>query len=71
MMIDLKTARVYRGYTQQQLADLLNVNRCTVVSWERGHKKITERNFLKCCVVLNINRRNLIVGNVTMSLHKQ
>lgn len=38
----LKELRIERGLTQQQLADCLDVDRTTVMKWERGER---ETNF--------------------------
>ena len=38
----LKELRIERGLTQQQLADYLDVDRTTVMKWERGER---ETNF--------------------------
>ena len=38
----LKELRIEKGLTQQQLADILKVDRTTVMKWERGER---ETNF--------------------------
>jgi len=45
-MDDKHPIRVYReakGLTQAQLADMLSVNRTTVVRWEMGRQKVDRR----------------------------
>lgn len=36
MSMSLKAARVDVGLTQQDLADMVNVNKKTIISWENG-----------------------------------
>ena len=38
----LKELRIYKGLTQKQLADILKVDRTTVMKWETGER---ETNF--------------------------
>ena len=35
---ELRRLRIKSGYSQQQLADLLHVDRSTLANWERGHR---------------------------------
>ena len=39
MRISLKAARVNKGLTQSELAEMVGVTKCTVGSWEKGKTK--------------------------------
>lgn len=46
----LKELRLEKGLTQQQLADILKVDRTTVMKWETGER---ETNFLMLVKIAN------------------
>lgn len=55
-MIDLKTARKEKGYTQQQLADKAGVKRTTISNLEIGtSKEPRTKNAKKIAEVLGID----------------
>lgn len=43
----MKQYRKKNHYTQQQLADLMGVWKCTVTNWEKGYTRITKKNYLR------------------------
>ena len=56
----IKNARLKKGYTQSQLADLLNVSNKTISKWETGfpNKKILRNSpCLPACKQKNIATR--------------
>ena len=57
----IKNARLKKGYTQSQLADLLNVSNKTISKWETGVSQ-TKGNWGTTCVYLFANKRILLLG---------
>lgn len=53
MRITLKAARVNAGYTQGQAANILGVDRGTLIKWERGDTKPTYDKCLEMADLYN------------------
>lgn len=51
----IRQHRQQQGLTQQQLAKLVNVNRKTVISWEKGEFYPKGPNLIKLNEVLGVN----------------
>lgn len=47
MKLSLKAARTQAGFSQEDIAKMLNVSTSTVSNWEKGVVDITARNLYK------------------------
>lgn len=56
----LKTERTKRGYTQQQIADILNVSRVAYTLYENGKNTPTTDNILKLAELYNVSTDYLL-----------
>lgn len=61
----LRNLRLERGLSQQQLAELLFVDRSTIASWETGRRVPDIATFNKISQALNVDFSSLISGQVT------
>ena len=59
--ITLKAARVSKGWTQEQLADLLGVSRSTVLKWENGQGDMRPVYFLAFCNLTGFDKDDIIL----------
>lgn len=57
--VSIKEARQRRGYTQQQLADRMNVSRSCIANWEKGTRVINVVDVLTLCDILNVKASEL------------
>jgi transcriptional regulator with XRE-family HTH domain len=71
-MVDLKeigkriqNRRKQQGYTQEQLADLMNVSIQMVSNLERGNKAIRIDNLIHLCQILNVSTDYILTGKET------
>ena len=55
--------REKRGYTQQQLADTLEIGRDAVSKWERGINTPCRKHRQKLCRILNCTEAELTAGD--------
>ncbi|MDB6212472.1 helix-turn-helix transcriptional regulator [Gemella haemolysans] len=56
MKVTLKAARVNSGYTQREVADLLDKNVSTIINWENGNgKNINWFDFQRLCKLYNVS----------------
>ena len=56
MKVTLKAARVNSGYTQREVADLLNKNVSTIINWENGNgRNINWFDFQRLCKLYNVS----------------
>lgn len=53
--IIFKKHRKEKGYSQQYVADAMNVSKATVCNWENGNRKMFAYQFIDLCDVLGIN----------------
>lgn len=58
----LYTKRKERGYTQEKLAELMDVTPQTISYAESGKKAMRAENIVKACRVLNISADYLLMG---------
>lgn len=56
----LKELRQKKGLTQQEIADLLNVNRVTYTNWEKGKREPNFETLLKLAFELNTTTSYLL-----------
>lgn len=61
----IKTLRAGAGYTQKDIADLLNVTDKAVSKWERGLSVPDISIIIKLAQLLNVDVDNLLEGNIT------
>jgi len=57
---NLRQLRLKKGYTQAELATLLNIDRTTLTKYERG---LTEPDFLRLkliCEILNVDYNTIL-----------
>lgn len=59
---NLKSARKSKGLTQQQLADLLRLDRSAIAHYEKGTAMPHARNIQKLCNILEITFDELFNG---------
>ena len=59
---NLKNARKSKGLTQQQLADLLRLDRSAVAHYEKGTVMPHARNIQKLCDILELTFDELFNG---------
>lgn len=52
--ITIKAARVNAGLTQQEVADLINVGRTSVINWEMGHTSPSVEKAEAFCKACNV-----------------
>lgn len=62
---NLYTLRKYKGISQEQLAELVDVSRQSVSKWELGESYPTVENIFKLCNVFNCKINELINENLT------
>lgn len=58
----IKNARLKKGYTQSQLADLLNVSNKTISKWETGICLPDVSVYLELCKILDISINEFLAG---------
>lgn len=51
----LKELRLKKGLTQQQIADLVHVNRVTYTNWEKGKREPSYENLVKLADLLDVS----------------
>lgn len=49
MAITIKAARVNAGYTQSEAAAALNVDKATIINWEKGRTAPSVKKFNALC----------------------
>lgn len=60
--LNIRIHRVKKGYTQEQLAELLGVSRNTVYYWEAGDRLPSVINYFWICFYLDIPNFNLFAS---------
>lgn len=63
LMHTLKRLRLKRGLTQEELADILHVNRTTVTLWENGTNKPRANMLVKLSKVLRCKVDDLLCSD--------
>ena len=61
----IQARRKQRGYTQEQLADLMNVSIQMVSNLERGNKAIRIDNLIKLSEILEVSTDYILTGKET------
>ena len=61
----IQARRKFLGYTQEQLADMMNVSIQMVSNLERGNKAIRIDNLINLCQILNISTDYILIGKET------
>lgn len=56
----LKELRLKKGLTQQEIADLVHVNRVTYTNWEKGNREPNFETLLKLASILNTTTSYLL-----------
>lgn len=56
----IKAARLAKGYTQRQLAEILNAKNTTLCNWESGLNKPDADMIAKICTVLGVSANYLL-----------
>ncbi len=59
VLTKIREFRKSKGYSQEQLADLLNIEQKTYSNWERGRTDMTIQNLQKIALALNIDVKEL------------
>lgn len=52
---ELRTARKFKGYTQQYVADRIGVSRSCIATWESGKNQITIDDVFKLCDLYGVD----------------
>ncbi len=55
----LKELRLEKGLTQQEIADLVHVNRVTYTNWEKGKREPSFENLFKLADLLEVSLDSL------------
>lgn len=58
----IQTRRKQQGYTQEQIADLMNVSIQMVSNLERGNKAIKIDNLINLCQILDVSADYILTG---------
>lgn len=59
--IPLNAARVAAGYTQEQLADKMDVSRQTVIDWENGKREMKTAYFYMFCQITGFSEDDILL----------
>ena len=62
----IQNRRKQQGYTQETLAEKMNVSIQMISNLERGNKAIRIDNLIKLCKILNISTDYILTGKETM-----
>ena len=57
---NLRELRNEKGYTQQQMADMLNIGRSTYTYYETGKSQPSYQNLKKICEILEIDYNTIL-----------
>ena len=58
----IQACRRQRGYTQEQIADMMDVSIQMVSNLERGNKAIRIENLINLCQILNVSTDYILTG---------
>lgn len=61
----IQTLRLQAGYSQEQLAEKVNVSLDTVKAWENGRRTPTGKNIEKLCRVLHTKEEYILNGDTS------
>ena len=71
---NLKAARVKKGLSQQELADILGVSRYVISSYERGYRDIDGMHLMTLCKIaqaLDCRVGDILQGEEQIKLYKK
>lgn len=63
----IQIRRKQKGYTQEQLSEMMNVSIQMISNLERGNKAIRIDNLIKLCQILDISTDYILTGKETSS----
>lgn len=63
----IQIRRKQQGYTQEQIAEMMNVSVQMVSNLERGNKSIRIENLINLCHILNISTDYILLGKETLN----
>ena len=66
-MKNLKAAREYCGFTQEQLAEMIDVSRVTLARYEAGNHFPDEKRLIRLADCLGVSIDYLVLGTVTFT----
>jgi transcriptional regulator with XRE-family HTH domain len=70
--MNLKQIRKEKGLKQEEIAQLLKINRVQVSNYERGINKLNEEQIVKLCIALNTSADYFLgLINEPKTLHKE
>ena len=58
--VHLRNLRKEKGYTQQQMADMLNISRSTYTYYETGKSQPSFQNLKKLCEILEVDYNKIL-----------
>lgn len=64
--VNLTVKRIECGLTQQQVADMLRISRCSVVNIERGRQGISIQRLYEFCAALNAKIPDILPNTFNM-----
>ena len=64
MAITLKAARVNKGYTQSEMANILECNRSTFSRYENNPNTMPASLFMKCCSIYEVAASDIFMPKV-------
>lgn len=53
--MSLKAARVNAGFTQEQVAEMMEISPTTLSGWENGDRRIKADDFKRLCDIYNVS----------------
>ncbi len=62
----IQSRRKQLGYTQEQLAEMMNVSIQMISNLERGNKAIRIDNLVRLCQILNVTTDYILTGAVSL-----
>ena len=61
MAISIKAARVNAGLTQSEASAALNINKATLISWEKGRTAPTVSKFNEMCKLYGTKQEDIFL----------
>ncbi|MBQ9945451.1 MAG: helix-turn-helix transcriptional regulator [Clostridia bacterium] len=59
----IQARRKQQGFTQEQIAELMNVSVQMISNLERGNKSIRIENLINLCKILNVSTDYILIGS--------
>ena len=70
LKIKLVAARVNAGYSINQVAQIMNKSKSTIINWEKDKSSIKADDFDKLCQLYNIPKDFVIVPKTLLNVEK-